>query len=119
MKILLKIFLFVTLLFVLGCKPETQFYWGEYSQTLYSYKKSPGEKTLAEHKKSLSDIITISAKRRRNVPPGVNAELGVILFKEGKESDGLAYFDKEILLYPESKSFIEKIRLGFQTGGSK
>ena len=68
----------IIILQFIGCAPETQFYWGNYSQTLYAYKKSPSDKTLAEHKKSLSEIISVSKSKRKAVPPGVYAELGFI-----------------------------------------
>ena len=110
--------LVITVLFI-GCKPESLFFWGNYSKTLYSYKKDPNDKTLAEHKKSLNEIISQSTLKRKRIPPGVYAELGYILLKEGKEQEGMECMNKEITLFPESQIFIEKLRAEFQKGESK
>lgn len=100
-----------------GCiTSEKTFYWGEYSSTLYDLKKNPDEKTLAEHKKQLLLIIEESDKRRRNVPPGVFAEYGYMLLKEGKEQTGMEYLQKEITVYPESAVFIQRIKSEYSRG---
>ncbi len=99
-----------------SCAPQPLFYWGDYSETLYDYKKNPDEKTLDAHKKSLQDIVDQSSKMDKRVPPGVYAEYGYILLKEGKDQDGLVYLDKEQALYPESTVFIQRIKDEMQRG---
>jgi hypothetical protein len=95
----------------LGCGPAPRlFYWGTYSSTLYNYKKNPDEKTLAAHKASLLNVITESPKRNKKIPPGICAEYGYLLAKEGNNEKGLEYMDKEIELYPESKTFIQRLK---------
>ena len=116
MKTLLPLTIFITVLFFAGCQPQTLFFWGDYSKTLYAYKKDPNEKTLAEHKKSLTEILTQSASKRKRIPPGVYAELGYILIKEGKGQEGMECLDKEIALFPESQIFIAKLKAEFQKG---
>jgi hypothetical protein len=106
----------ILLVFFVGCTPPTLFYWGDYSSTLYDLTKNPDDKTLAPHKKSLQDIIVMSPQRRLQVPPGVYAEYGFMLIKEGKETEGLENFDKEISLYPESKVFIQRLKNEFVRG---
>jgi hypothetical protein len=98
------------LVFFIGCAPQEIFYWGDYSSSLYDYKKNPDEKTFQAHEKSLLDIIVVSPQKHLQVPPGVYAEYGFMLIKDGKETEGLEYFDKEILLYPESKVFIQRLK---------
>jgi hypothetical protein len=105
------------LLFLIGCvPPQAPFFWGDYSSTLYSYKKTPDEKTLAAHKASLLLIITESPKKKLPVPPGVYAEYGYMLVLEGKETEGLEYLDKELSLYPESSVFILRLKQAYQKG---
>lgn len=108
--------LFVTLL--IGCAPSgpKTFYWGEYSSTLYDLKKAPDEKTLAAHEKQLLLIIEESDKKKMKVPPGVFAEYGYILLKEGKEAEGMEYLDKETNLYSESIIFIQRIKAEYARG---
>jgi len=116
MKNLIFILSTVFLLLV-GCvPPETTFFWGDYSGTLYAYKKTPDEKTLADHKASLLLIITESPKKKLPVPPGVYAEYGYLLVLEGKEDEGLGYLDKELSLYPESRVFITRMKQAYQKG---
>lgn len=106
-----KYLFFVLLLaFFTGCVSKPIFYWGTYSETLYNYKKSPDGKTLDAHKKSLVNIITNSTRLRMRVPPGVYAEYGVLLIKEGKEKEGIENLDKELALYPESAVFIKRFK---------
>ncbi|MCX6141883.1 MAG: DUF4810 domain-containing protein [Ignavibacteriales bacterium] len=114
-----------TLLFMLfvgllaGCATNKDiFYWGDYSESLYAYKKNPDDKTLAAHKKTLLDIITVSPKQNRPVPPGVYAEYGYLIVKEGKQAEGLEYLNKEETQYPESKIFVERLKQELQ-GGKK
>jgi len=104
------IILLLVILFILGCATERLYYWGNYSQTLYKYKKSPKEETLAGHKACLVNIIEESNKRNKRIPPGVCCEYGYILLKEGKTDQALYYFEMEEKNYPESKVFIGRLR---------
>ncbi|MFA6541286.1 MAG: DUF4810 domain-containing protein [Bacteroidota bacterium] len=119
MKTTIKFVSLLVIILFIGCKPETQFFWGNYSKTLYDYKKNPDDKTLAEHKKSLTEIILQSSKKHKPVPPGVYAELGYLTVREGNETEGNEYFKKEMLYYPESKVFIEKLLNELHPGESK
>lgn len=106
-----------TSLIVIGCaSPSKTFYWGNYSSTLYDFKKGPDEKTLTEHRKQLLLIIETSEKKKSKVPPGVYAEYGYFFLKEGKEADGMSYLDKEIETYPESGVFIKRIKDEYARG---
>lgn len=98
----------ITLCFV-GCKPDALYYWGDYSETYYAYKKSPNAETLAKHKLALLKIISESTIRRKAVPPGVYAELGYFAYQEGKINESKSFFLKEIALYPESSIFLNRI----------
>ena len=107
------IFIFlVSFLVLYGCGTTSKdtFYWGNYSLTLYDYKKNPDEKTLEAHKKEILSVIEYADKWERKVPPGVYAEYGYLLLKEGNETEGMEYLDKEVTLYPESSVFIERIK---------
>jgi len=106
-----RIITFLTLALLAGCAPsKVPFYWGEYSSTLYDLKKNPDDKTLEAHKKELLVIMEESGKRKKNVPPGVNAEYGYILLRSGNEAEGMEFLDKEADLYPESIVFIQRLK---------
>ena len=108
---------FLSALILAGCATtDTTFYWGNYSETLYDLKKSPDEKTLKAHSDQLLLIITEAPNKNRRVPPGVYAEYGYILLKQGKEAEGMGYLDKEMDLYPESDVFIKRIKSEYARG---
>jgi hypothetical protein len=105
------IILFLMISFIVGCATqEPLYYWGNYSQTLYKYKKLPKEDSLAAHKACLVNIIEESNKRNKKTPPGVCCEYGYILLKEGKTQQALYYFEMETKNYPESKVFIDRLK---------
>ncbi len=115
-----KWFILLLLIVILpGCKPETLYYWGDYSSTLYAYKKSPDDKTLVKHKNAIQDVIAISQRKNKKVPPGVYAEMGYLMMKEGKYDLAQTYFDNEISLYPESGDFIIKLKSTLVSGGTQ
>lgn len=43
------------------------------------------------------------------VPPGLYAEYGYMLYRTGKEEEGLSFMNEEIKIYPESEKYISRI----------
>lgn len=119
MKTIVLLLAFGLSLIIVGCATTSNdtFYWGDYSTTLYDFKKNPGEETLEAHKKALLSVMEVSARKNKAVPPGINAEYGYILLKAGSEEEGFNYLDKEIELYPESATFINRIKNEYNKGG--
>ena len=110
-KVLLIFFSFLMISFFVGCATqEPLYYWGNYSRTLYNYKKLPKEENLTAHKACLVKIISESNTRNKKTPPGVCCEYGYILLKEGKTQEALYYFEMEEKNYPESKLFITRLK---------
>jgi hypothetical protein len=111
MKKVLYILLFLTTYFFVGCATQKPMYfWGNYSSSLYAYKKTPNEENLLKHKKELLKIIEESKARGLRVPPGVYCEYGYILMKEGKNEEALKYYELEEQTYPESTIFIQHLK---------
>jgi hypothetical protein len=103
--------LFLLIVVLMGCATQKPlYYWGNYSNSLYKYKKSPTEENLKAHKAVLLNIIDQSNKLNLRVPPGVCCEYGYLLFKEGKQVEAMQYFDLEEKTYPESKPFLDRFR---------
>lgn len=107
---------YLTLLFLSlllgGCVSQVSqsgLYWGDYSKTLYAYKKTPSEENLALHKKELIKILEKSKELSLKPPPGVQAELGVILMNEKDEKAAKNYFLAESDVYPESKVLVGRL----------
>jgi len=109
MKRSILLFVFVGLLS--GCATQKPlYYWGNYSSSLYKYKKAPTEENLKAHQAVLLKIIDESNKLNLRVPPGVCCEYGYLLLKEGKEAEAMQYLDLEEKTYPESKPFLDRFR---------
>lgn len=112
MRKYLLVFPLLALFIITGCTTtnvNTGYYWGNYSGTLYSLKTSPGEKSLSNHIKELQSIVDYSNKKGIRVPPGVHAELGYRLAQNKQSSMAKDELNKEIIAYPESRSFIERV----------
>ena len=108
---LISFFLLVTIL-ISGCtttNANTGYYWGNYSGTLYALKVNPGEKALSRHINELQSIIDTSNKKGIKVPPGVHAELGYRLAQSNEKTRAKQELSNEVLTYPESKNFIERV----------
>jgi len=104
-----SIWLMACLVVVLtGCASRSIYYWGDYSDTLYQYKKSPSDKTFARHKKELEKVIDQSAQRGKLVPPGLYFELAMLEIKQGNVERGKALMRREMETYPESSQMVTK-----------
>lgn len=98
------------LLMLSSCTTEKTLYsWYNYQETSYQYNKKQtpeaAEKLLANYKL----IIEKQKATRKTVPPGICAENGYMLLKAGKAEEGITLLKKEAELYPESKTFIDRI----------
>ena len=96
---------------VSACAVQTtpMYYWGDYSTTLYHYKKNLTDEKLIEHKNSLLIIIKKSNELGIRVPPGIYGELGFIYFNEGNLIEAKKFINLEAKTYPESQYFMNKI----------
>ncbi|MFT4553907.1 MAG: hypothetical protein ACI9S8_002552 [Chlamydiales bacterium] len=102
----LLIFLSVT-----GCIPRDYLLENmqKHSQSLYTYKALPSDKTLAAHKKVLLGVIESSKNHNMLVPPGIYAEYGYYLLKENQLGEAEKYFLLEKGIYPESGVFMDRM----------
>lgn len=83
--------------------------WYHYEDSSYKYEK---KQTPESKVKLMEDYQKMMAKQggvRKSVPPGMFAENGYQLILDGKKEEGLIYLKKEVALYPESATFIERI----------
>ncbi|MBC8321490.1 MAG: DUF4810 domain-containing protein [Bacteroidetes bacterium] len=97
------------ILLIVGCAPQTMYYWGNYSNTLYKYKKDATPEMLDKHKTELLDIISKSNEKGLRIPPGINAELGYIFLLQEQNDQAMVYLNKEKSTYPESTKFIDDL----------
>lgn len=98
------------LLFGCSSGPQTLYDWGNYPDTIYGYYDENGD--LGAQEKSLNKIIDSSNARNRKVGPGVHAQLGLVLLRQGREREAQEAFAQEQSLYPESAVFMQRLRGG-------
>ena len=93
-----------------GCAPQKMYYFGNYSNTLYSFEKNQNDESLLKHKQELETVITESESRNLPVPPGIYAELGYINLKSNNNSkEAIRLFQAESQLYPESRHLMDRL----------
>ena len=104
------LFLILISFIMTGCATtERMYYWGDYSNTLYTCRKDVNDENLLKHQQTLENIIEESNKRNLRVPPGVYAELGYIYFRQNNNNVAIKYFDLEARTYPESQVFMKRL----------
>ena len=100
----------ILILAIVGCATSnTNYYWGNYSETLYNLKKDPGDDSLNKHIEELKRIISKSKDKNLRVPPGIHAELGYRLAETNEMEEARIELANESVIYPESKTFIERV----------
>lgn len=105
MKLKIIIALFAGLIFV-GCAGKGYFLYNlnsDYQTSLYNYEKD------GDHAKMLQFLDKVIADNPKRVPPGIYAQYGYILSKQGESQKAVLYFQKEMELYPESRVFMKRL----------
>ncbi len=99
------------LLFLASCAPQskTLYSWSNYNEVAYKYIKNNTDTDEAALMKTLQEMIEKPTGERQVPPPGICADYGYMLVKQGKKSEGIAMLKKEIALYPESAVFVGRI----------
>lgn len=95
-------------LLMAGCAP-VQYQWGHYESGLYTYYKSPASES--DFIEALGEDLA-DAEAKNLVPPGLFAEYGFLLLKQGKHDEARQYFLKEQAKWPESGAFMEVLLKG-------
>lgn len=106
-----KIILFAMCVMAMtSCQTQTSLYsWYDSQDATYMYVKRGTDEMLTKAMEQYEMVIKKQKGVRKAVPPGVNAEYGYLLYKAGKEQEGLTLLRAEITAYPESEKFISRI----------
>ena len=93
------------LLLLAGCTTD-KYAWNNYDDKLYAYYKNPHEvEQFAAH---LKETIALGEKTN-NLPPGIYAEYGYLLYEMQNFSEAIVYFDKERARFPESQFLMARM----------
>jgi hypothetical protein len=81
---------------------------------VFAYTRTADEDSLEKLIEVYDHLMTDTGGVRNVVPPGVCADYGYLLLRQGKIEEGKALLAKETVLYPESKKFIDRILTRFE-----
>lgn len=99
----------LALVLLASCGTPTLYSWGNYEATSYAVAKSPSEKNIQHLIKTYEEMINSPKGTRQLPPPGICAEYGYLLIKQGQHERGRKLLEQEIKLYPESSTFIQSL----------
>ncbi len=88
--------------------------WKGYDNAVYAYIKAADQQSADNLMTIYTKLMASQAGSRKVPPPGLCADCGYILLKQGKTAEGKDLLVKETVLYPESKPFIDRILKRFE-----
>lgn len=91
-----------------ACAPQKPFYWGSYEDSLFTRVQHAGQSGETEAVELLARTINdASLVGTQKIGPGIHADYGYLLFKQGKSDEAIVELQKEASLYPESKPLMD------------
>lgn len=95
---------------VASCTTTRPLYsWYDYENVTYQYSKKRTDELKVKLLEQYQKLIEKQQGIRGVVPPGLYAEYGYLLYRTGKQKEGLGFLKEEIKLYPESEKYISRI----------
>lgn len=91
-----------------GCatQPRALYEWGNYESVVYDYLKGTGV-APQDQIGSLQQTMQQAAASGLKLPPGFNAQLGLLYLKAGQPGQAQAAFRAEEVQFPESRPYME------------
>ncbi|MDR1846690.1 MAG: DUF4810 domain-containing protein [Bacteroidales bacterium] len=82
-----------------------------YNELAYTYSKGGWEdKEMKKMVKQYKKIVEIPKGKTVVPPPGCCVDYACMLIQQGDTTKAKVFFDKEILLYPESKMYVDNLK---------
>jgi hypothetical protein len=98
----------LALLFLCSCAPKALYNWNGYDNAVYNYTKTNDEKSLQDLFKVYDELIKNTGSSNKPAP-GICADYGYLLIQKGEVEKGKKLIKQEIVYYPESAVFLERI----------
>lgn len=110
-KIFIPTLLVGVVFLISGCgQPKPLYYYGDYSDSYYAYKKESSAEASLELQKAIELAIqNTDESSSRRVAPGMYANLGYIYLKAGQTDKAIDSFKKEKTIYPEAAHFMDRM----------
>ena len=92
-----------------GCAVKNQgiYFWGDYSATAYDLKREPTVEHRAKHVQTLKNIVQNASSKGKKVPPGICAELALLVLEDKDVVAAKQLFEQEKTLFPESAKLMD------------
>ena len=106
-----KVGLILCLTTLLGtsCAHKSQYYWGSYEDMVYgTYKANEDSEPVVQVQKLTEDLQKANVEGKQ-VGPGFYAHLGYMQHLSGDDAAAVDSFKREKELYPQSKTFIDRL----------
>lgn len=103
-----------------GCAAgSTLYHWGGYEESLYLRERDASEAGQARAFALVEATVRDAEARQSKVPPGVYADYGYFLFRQGRSGEALEAFRKEAAAYPEAKPFMDAVIARVEARGAR
>ena len=104
------IYIFIVAFAFYSCSaPKGLYSFDKYQEASYNYLKKADEKSIDNIMEQYQNVKKKKKGTRKVTPPGMFADYGYFLIQRGDLKKGKENLKKEILIYPESKIFIDRI----------
>ncbi len=106
-RLICQSYVLLATLWLSACAPAPMYHWGAYEDSLHKRYLDASESGQAEAFKMLQATIQEAEADHARVPPGVYADFGYLLFKQGEAEAAIIALRKEGELYQESKPLMD------------
>ncbi|MDH2924257.1 hypothetical protein EV693_101112 [Nicoletella semolina] len=107
-RLLKKLIACTSLVLLAACgsrQDNSLYYWGNYNDIVYSYYEDKND--LSEQEQNLRKIIEKAQEKNKLLAPGIYGHLGLLLAKQGRQSEAQLAFEQENTHFPEARQFIQ------------
>jgi hypothetical protein len=103
-------------LLLTACSTGTHglYQWGSYEDQVYAMYNSAGKTSPQEQLAKLEADGEEARAGNRTPPPGYYAHLGYLYFETGNPERAVASFQNEKTLFPESRSYMDRLIARFK-----
>lgn len=92
-----------------GCQSPDVYHWGHYENLVYMMYAKPDKVPPDIQAQKLEEDMRQAVAKKKPVPPGVHAHLGMLYFQLGKPNSAREQFVLEKTQFPESTVFVDRM----------
>jgi hypothetical protein len=108
----------LSLLLLCGACTKPLYKYKSYDEAAYKYSVAMDEKDIKKSVKAYKSIVETDKKKNKNkksknknkIPPGLCVDYAQLLLIQGDTTKAIPFLDKEVELYPESKTAVDNLK---------